>query len=351
MTAHSCEIAIVGAGVLGCMVARELLAAAPGTSVTVLDQDLVAGGASRRSAGLHFPRGATPEVRAMAAESQRYYAELAARRPDLPIHRLAMTVVAPKAAEDRLRTVYLPEANLRRVDGVPGDLATLPATSAAWAGDGCQYADVPALTQALAAGLRTEAEFREGVAVTGVEPEADGVRLALSTGDTLTAERAVLAPGPWLSAPAWERLVKPLGARVKKIVAMHIEQPPAATDGAVVFQDEDAFLLPYRHRGHWLFSYTCPEWDVDPDTVAPGLTAANRAGALDVLARYAPRLVDKCVSGRVFCDAYAPGGIPLVRPLTDDGRVVFAGAAGGSGYRLAPAMAAQAVRHLRPATS
>ena len=336
---------VVGAGILGCLVAREILAADPGASVTVIDRDLIASGASRRSAGLHFPRATNPAVRALAVESQRYYVELAASRPELPIHPLGMTVVAPERTEATLRTVYLPEANLRRVTEIPNDV-TLPDGMVAWKGDGCQYADVPALTQALAAELRPRVEFLEGVAVTGMSSDSDGVRLSLATGATLTAERVVLAPGPWLSAKAWRHLVGPLGARVKKIVALHIEEPPTEKDGAIVFQEEDAFLLPYRHRGHWLFSYTCTEWDVDPDTVEPGVTPVHLAEARELLERYAPRLADRCVSGRVFCDAYAPDRAPLVRALTDDGRLVFAGAANGSGYRLAPAVARQAVRLL-----
>ncbi|GAA3062983.1 NAD(P)/FAD-dependent oxidoreductase [Streptomyces glomeratus] len=343
---HNTRIAVIGAGVIGCMIAREILAADPGAEVTVLDRDLVSSGATRRSAGLHFPRGVTPAVRAMASESQRYYAQLAAHRPGLPIHPLGMTVVAPESAGRRLEEVYLPESNLRRVDDAPSGAVTLPEGTAAWAGDGCQFADVPALTQALAAELRPRVEFREGVTVTGVEPDTEGVRLTLCTGDVLTARQVVLAPGPWLAHPAWRDLVAPLGARVKKIVALHIEDVPSDGDGAVLFHDEDAFLLPYRARGHWLFSYTCSEWDVDPDTVDPGLTPANRAEAVEILARYAPRLADRCRSGRVFCDAYNPGGGPLVRTLTDDGRLLFAGAAGGSGYRLAPAIAAETVRLL-----
>ncbi|MCF2528821.1 NAD(P)/FAD-dependent oxidoreductase [Yinghuangia soli] len=349
--AHRTGVAVVGAGVLGCLITREILAADPGAQVTVLDRDLVAGGATRRSAGLHFPRGAVPETRAMAAESQRYYAQLVAERPELPIHGIGMTVVAAEASEAALHEAYLPEAGLRRLDGAAAaaalpEGAAVPEGMAAWTGDGCQYADVAALTQALAAELRPAAEFREGVAVTGVEPGADGVVLSLGTGDTITADRVVLAPGPWLAAPAWADLVAPLGARVKKIVALHLEQPVAAHDGAVVFHDEDAFLLPYRHRGHWLFSYTCPEWGVSPDAVDPALTAENRDQALEVLARYAPKLAARGVSGRVFCDAYGPGNVPQVRSLTDDGRVVFAGAASGSGYRFAPAIAAAAVRLL-----
>lgn len=336
---------VVGAGILGVLVAREILAADPGAAVTVVDRDLVAGGASRRSAGLHFPRGANPAVRALAAESQQYYADLAADRPAVPIYRLGMTVVAPERAEATLHDVYLPEAKLRRATEVP-DGVTLPEGTVAWTGDGCQYADVPALTQALAADLRPQVEFLEGVTVTGVGSDVDGARLSLGTGAVLTAERVVLAPGPWLAATAWRHLVKPLGARVKKIVALHIEEPPTETDGAIVFQEEDAFLLPYRHRGHWLFSYTCTEWDVDPDTVGPGLTPAHLAQARELLRRYAPGLADRCVSGRVFCDAYAPGGAPLVRVLTDDARLVFAGAASGSGYRLGPAIARETVRLL-----
>ncbi|MGW0705553.1 NAD(P)/FAD-dependent oxidoreductase [Streptomyces sp. NPDC002643] len=341
------ETVVVGAGILGCLIARELAAADPTASVTVLDRDLVASGATRRSAGLHFPRGANPTLRAMATESQRYYAELTAVRPELPIHRLGMTVVAPERTEPGLRETYLPESGLRRVTDVP-DGVTLPEGTAAWTGDGCQYADVLALTQALAAELRPKqrVEFLEGVTVTDISSDADGVRIALATGVTLTAERAVLAPGPWLADKAWRHLVEPLGARVKKIVALHIERPPAPGDGAIVFQEEDAFLLPYAHRGHWLFSYTCAEWDVDPDAVEPGLTPAHCEEARELLARYAPGLVDHCVSGRVFCDAYAPGGAPIVRPLTGDGRLLFAGAASGSGYRLAPAVAREAVRLL-----
>ncbi|MEN3584844.1 FAD-dependent oxidoreductase [Streptomyces sp. ZYX-F-203] len=343
--AESRGTVVVGAGILGCLIARESLALDPGARVTIVDRDLVSGGASRRSAGLHFPRGATAEVRELAAESQRYWERLAATRPGLPIHPLGMTVVAPGAREERLRREYLPEARLRPARSLP-DGITLPPGAAAWTGDGCHYADVPALTRALAARLRPRAEFLEGVAVTKIESGSDGVRLALGTGAVLAAERVVLAPGPWIAAEAWRHLVEPLGARVKKVVALHIEDPPTPEDAVLVFQEEDAFLLPYRERGHWLFSYTCPEWDVDPDTVDPGLTPTHLAQARALLRRYAPGRAARCASGRVFCDAYAPEGAPMVRAVTDDGRVVFAGAASGSGYRLGPAVARRAVRLL-----
>src|SRR5205823_2373440 len=134
----------------------------------------------------------------------------------------------------------------------------------------------------------------------------------------------------------------PLGARVKKVVALHIDRQPAIADRVVVFQDEDAFLLPLRDRGHWLFSHTCRDWDVDPDAPSAGLSESDLTAALDSLRRWAPALAERCGSGRVFCDAYSGTGEPRVRALDPDGRIVFAGAANGSGYRLAPAIAAEA---------
>jgi len=342
-------IAVVGAGIVGCLTAREIVSRWPDASVVVLDRDAVGDGASRRSAGLHFPRGGTERVRRMAAHSQAYYQRLKEACPSLPIHPIGMCVVAPEASTRRLQEIYLDRAALTRVDPpdglidhVAGQPVRLPDGFGAWQVGGGQYADVHALTQALAWELRPRVSIREGIRVAAVEPTGAGVAVRLATGEALTVDHAVLTPGPWLADPAWAALVAPLGARVKKIVALHIEQSPLQHDRSIVFHDEDAFLLPIAHRRHWLFSYTCQEWDVDPDTVAKGLSRRNLDEARECLRRYSPTLPDRCTAGRVFCDAYSADGEPQVRPLDSDGRVIFAGAANGSGYRLAPAIAAEA---------
>ncbi len=336
------SIAVVGAGIVGCLAARELAARSPESSVVVLDRDLAGCGATRRSAGLHFPRGATERVRHMAAYSQDYYDALLTERPTLPIYSLRMSVVAPGASAEAVERAYLDRAQLTRVDSVPGEIVRLPPGCRVWRGDGCQHADVHALTQALTRDLRSRVTIREGVRVTGVLPRADGVLLRLGTGDTLAVDRVVIAPGPWLDCAAWKDLVAPLGARVKRVVAIHLQQAPSARDHAVVFHDEDAFLLPLRDRGHWLFSYTCTDWDVDPDAVAEGLSASMLEEARRCLGAFSPGLAERCSAGRVFCDAYSANGEPVIQALDPAGRVVFAGAANGSGYRLAPAIAAAA---------
>ncbi|WP_410652768.1 NAD(P)/FAD-dependent oxidoreductase [Amycolatopsis sp. cmx-4-54] len=334
------DIAVLGGGIIGCLIAHEILRRAPEASVLLLDRELVGGGASLRSAGLHIPRGATATVREMARFSHEYYRKLVQDRPALPLHPVAMRVVGTAADEPKMRTDYLPEAELTVTSDLP-DEVSLPPGAAAWSVRGGHHADVAQVTRALTADLRTVAEVREAVRVEAVIEHRDGVALRLGTGEALTAGKVVLAPGPWLAAPAWRAMVAPLKARVKKVVALHVGGRPAPHDAAVIFEREDAFLLPLPERGHWLFSYTCPEWDVDPDAPSRGLTEHNLDEAREILRRHAPAMAAGRLSGRVFCDAYSGTGEPAVRAL-GDGRVVFAGAANGSGYRLGPAIAARA---------
>ncbi len=399
-------IAVVGAGIVGCLVARELAAADPQAAITVLDRDLVGSGATRRSAGLALARGSTPRTRRMSAFSQRYYAELLASQPDLPMYPVGARVITDgdsdpgglgylptawtgtshaglaqagpahagpaqagtaqagpaqagpaQAGPAHARPAHAGPAQAGPAQAGPAQASagadqagasvmadiSQPAGSRSWPISGCHYADVYALTAALAAQARPRITVAEGVAVTGLTPTATGVTIRTGSGEELHVDQVVLAPGPWLAAPAWRDLIRPLGLRVKKIVAMHIEQPPTAADEIVIFEAEDAFLLPLRQRGHWLFSYTCTEWDVGPDELTGGLSAANVAEAREILARYAPALANDCRTGRVCCDAYSPSKEPVIEAMDADSRIVFAGAANGSGYRLAPAIATNAV--------
>ncbi len=333
------EVAIVGAGIIGCMIAREIVSRRPETSVIVLDRDAVGSGASRRSAGLHIPRGSTDRLRRMTEHSQNYYENLKKHHPLVPIYPLGLYIVASKTCAPELTEVYLGRAALVR-SGIRSCAGfCIPEHTELWHAAGGQYADVGRLARSVADGLRGQVGFREGVRVTAIDRRARDIVLRLGTGDRLTAERLVLAPGPWLKDPAWEPFVAPTGARVKKVVCLYLEQLASPGDDAVVFQDDDAFLLPLHDRGRWLFSYRSSMWDVDPDTVETGLSADDLHEARAVLGRYSPELAARAVSGRVFCDAYSGNAEPLIRAVGGDGRIVFAGAASGRGYRLAPAIA------------
>jgi glycine/D-amino acid oxidase-like deaminating enzyme len=275
----------------------------------------------------------------MSGYSHAYYTDLAREHPGMPIYPIGAIVAADYTAIGR----YLPQAAPESVGALATVDVSVPPGLGIWHIAGSHYCDVYRLAQALALQLRPRVDVLEGVAVTGLMPGDDSVTVRCGTSARLTVGRVILSPGPWLAAPAWRDLVAPLGIRVKRIVALHIARRPTPADEVILFDSDDAFLLPLAHRGHWLFSYSCREWDVDPDTPTAGLTAAHLSEAQGCLRRYSPALADACRGGQLFCDAYSPDGEPVVRALDAAGRIVFAGAAGGSGYRLGPAIAAEAV--------
>ena len=356
-------IAVIGAGIAGCLIARELAARDPEATITVFDRDLVGSGVTRRSAGVSMVRGSTPRTARMSRFSHDYYAALRAADPQLPIHPVNARLILTGAVDGTSGPSdlgYSPDhigsSAAGLADQLDNDLRLPPGTRLHRI-DGCHHADVYALTQVIAAQTRQTGtvSFAESVKVTDLAVNgtgtSPGVTLSTSDGNRRTFDQAVLAPGPWLNDPAWHDLVAPLGLRVKKIVAMHLDRPPKPDDELIIFEAEDAFLLPVAHRGHWLLSYTRIEWDVDPDAIAAGigLSPGDVEAARETLRPYSPALADACVSGRVCCDAYSPSREPVVTALGGtDGAVVFAGAANGSGYRLAPAIATEAVDLLYP---
>jgi D-arginine dehydrogenase len=332
-------VAIIGAGIIGCLIARELSAADADAEITVFDRDLAGSGTTRRSAGLSLVKGATPLARNRSAASHRYYADLVATYPDLPSRPVRAKLVLD-------RGVTPADAGYQFADANP--VGAADPGRVLWQLRGCHYTDVYALTQALAALARPRVRFLEATKVTGLTLRRDSVILRTSAGEDFSADQAVIAPGPWLNEPAWRDLVSPLRLRVKKIVAMHLERPPAPDDELLILDQEDAFLIPFAHRGHWLFSYTRLEWDVDPDAIAaaPGLSGEDVEQARACLRPYSPALAAELRAGRVCCDAYSESREPVIAALDPGGRIIFAGAANGSGYRLAPAIAREAVDQL-----
>lgn len=335
------DIAVVGAGIVGVLVAREINCRHPNVRLILLDRDAVGSGASRRSAGLHIPRGTSAVVRDMSAYSEAYYAQLAEKDPGVPIHPVDTVVIASAGSTDAVQETYLASAKLTETTSTGRADIAIPDGHHARTAEGGHYAEVGALAARLA-----PTGVQEGVAVTSVRSADEAVRLSLSTGGELAVGRVVLAPGPWATDPAWSELLAPLEIAIKRVVALHIDIPVSPNDPCIVMHDDDAFLLPLAGCGHWLFSYTCQEWNADPRTATLALQPQHVHDARAVLERYAPTLTEHCTSGRVFCDAYTPDRQPIIRALDPARRVIFAGGANGSGYRLGPAIAAKAVNLL-----
>jgi glycine/D-amino acid oxidase-like deaminating enzyme len=340
------RIAVVGAGIIGALAAREILTSRPDARVWLIDRDLVGLGASQRSAGVHFPIGRTERIRSMATFSQAYYARWAVAAPTLPFHKLNLYAVASSEVEPAIRSMFVAADKVSMPPSESEGLLPWPEGFVFWHVPGCHYADVSTLVRVVARELRERATLLEGVAVVAVAERLDGADVTLGTGDILQVEKVVLAPGPWIKTDGWCEFIEPLGLRVKKIVAFHLDHPLPDGATAVLFPEEDAFIVPMHDRGYWLFSYTCPEWDVAPDELHGGISDRNLTEAKAILRRYAAGSAPTIRAGRVFCDAYSPAREPVVGAVGTTGNVIFAGGACGSGYRLAPGIASEVTRLL-----
>jgi glycine/D-amino acid oxidase-like deaminating enzyme len=341
------RIAIVGAGIIGSIVAREIVVSRPMAQVFLIDRDMVGLGASQRSAGVHFPIGKTERARSMAAFSERYYTELGSVAPSLIFRSLDLYAVMSHEAVCAFRHTLVAASNANSTPPQCNGLLSWPRGFAALPVPGCHYADVGSLARFVVRELGDHVILLEGVAVEAIAEKCNGLDLMLGSGETLPVDRVVLAPGPWVQAVGWREVVEPLNLRVKKIVAFHLDGPVTEPAAAMLFPEEDAFIIPMPDRRQWLYSYTCSEWDVVPDGINGGVNEGNLREARAVLQRYAPVETAPAVrSGRVFCDAYSPAREPVVTTVGKTGRIIFAGAANGSGYRLAPGIAREVVQLL-----
>lgn len=349
---YRCDLAVVGAGIVGTMTAYLASAQHADWTIVLADRGLPGRGATAYSLALDIPYAASSGVRRLVDDSAPIYSSLAATMPacfrtlsamaivDAAttaewLHRFSRTGVRLADARDvlRLRNRW-PTLVLSPADTV---LAGLTATCAT---------PVP-LIDRLALDLRRRGvQCWEGSEVTAVESGSNGVELTMADGRQLLAARVVIAVGPWIATGRWKAVADHLGVRIKKVVAMHLDLRPAADDPVVLFMADDAFLLPDPAGDRYLFSFASREWDTPVDAAQLRITMDDRKVALDILERRLPGLERQWTGGRVFCDAYTPDRVPLVAEWPTDRRLCFATGSSGSGFRLAPGMARAALEHL-----
>ncbi|MEU1075993.1 MULTISPECIES: FAD-dependent oxidoreductase [unclassified Streptomyces] len=347
------DLAVVGAGVVGALAAYYAVRRDPGRRVAVITHAGRGAGATRLSAGFDTPTGHNPAQRALAARSTVLFDELAAGLGDAgraPVDVRWLVARANTAALDatlaaggRTRPVTAEQRALldRTFPGLThGDGEVLLASDPMTAGQPQWLAD-RLLDEVLG---HPDTTFLEGFRVTDVRRTGGRVELVAADGSRITTAKAVLAPGPWVLDGPVAAAARERGARVKKVVAFHIMTPPPPGAPALVLEDADAFLLPHRPGGHWIFSITSPDWDRGPDEPL-AIDARDRELARALLERHVPGFLPHLLGGRVFSDCFTPGHLPVVGTVDDDD-VVMAIGGSGSGYRLAPAMAEDALNLL-----
>lgn len=343
-----CDIAVVGGGIMGTMLAWFAAQRWPSWSLRLIERHRVGGGASAASAGFDAIESAHPALRDLALRSRALYGTMSRRIRAAAVRRVRTLWVVPGTETatfvQRFAGTRLCDGSVRLVAAseLPRGFERLHDERVfATTSDG--YAQPGAICRDIVETLRREhADFmlREGATVVAATPQTDGCRLELGDGSTLHARHAVIAAGADLAdanRSGWPRL----RLRRKKVAMLHLDVAPDPGAQAVVYGARGAFFLPRSDRGQWHFGYTLDSWDERAARTPDRLDADELALGRQLLGELGPDWTTRVLGADVACDAYAENGVPLCCAASAPLYVIGAGS--GAGYRCAPALAEQAV--------
>jgi glycine/D-amino acid oxidase-like deaminating enzyme len=351
MNAKDFDLAIIGAGIIGATTAYLAHLGRPEWHIALLDRSFVGSGATYYSAALDLPFGRTTRQRAMVARSVSFYRNLKMRYPELPIKDISFALVAPAPDISSTAAAFVDTGlhpagtqEWQQVRLMYPDL-TVPQGHAVMMGSNARYSSSAQLALALVdkACNDRNVECWEGTEVRHIEDSLCGHTLTLGDGRRISAKRVVIATGPWLTSGPGGAFSQAAGIRTKKVAAMHIDWCPPPDAPVIYFAADDAFLMPLHEQKKLLLSFTVQEWDCSAEISKLRIKADDRALALSILKRYCPALIKHCSGGRVFCDAYSLDRSPFVARISTLHSPVIAGGSSGSGVRLAPAIALEAL--------
>jgi len=174
-------------------------------------------------------------------------------------------------------------------------------------------------------------------------PTREGVSVRMDDGSDIAADGAIVAVGPWVihSDNSWASAARQLGVRTKRVFGLRA-QLECGRRGVTAFADAEQaiFILPTSRPDEIAMSVRHAEWDVE---AGPGeLPAEVRDRGVDALRRLTTWGPVADIRPRVHVDTYTPDSAPHVVNASSD-RVVLITATHGSGIRLAPALAEDAV--------
>ncbi len=210
------DIVIIGGGIIGAACAHEL--SGRGLSVTLVERDGLASGASGRNQGW-FVITPDPACEPMSRQSLQVYLAAIERSPvpvrfdrsDLGQVMFAFDDIGAETIRERAAGYAAVGVRTERMDA--GDLlseepALTENIAEAWFVDHGRRVDPGALTIALAQLAHEQgAEIRRHTAVRALTTSGDRVTGVATDDGVITAGTVIVAAGPWS-----ERLVRPLGA-------------------------------------------------------------------------------------------------------------------------------------------
>lgn len=332
MVVAKTDIAIIGGGVQGVFLAYYAKIKFPDKQVSLFEAGVVGSGITGYSGHLHTHIGAGDKYH-LVETSLKLYKELLAAYPDFPIEQREFLGICH---QDNL------DATLSQLTRKPlfGNRAEYPFLTLArdyhvLSGLTAYVTKRSLLTFMLEIIASIGVKIHEGNCIQNLELLGDRYHLTNQYGIEHSASAVLNASGKSIFSWLGESGVK---LRSKKVVAFHIDRLDNLGDSIYYFFDDDAFLLPQPYYNRFLFSYRCEDWDIDVSQDRHQINALDLTAARRVLNKYSVGLSDHIVGGQASVDVYnTPESSPLIHQVGNNYFMI--GATGGSGVRLAPALA------------
>ena len=342
---RTADVIVVGAGIIGCGVAREL--ARRGARVRVFESRAVGAGATQASAGVLAPyiEASPGPLLGLATRSlemyERFVGEVREESGVAVEYRRCgtMEIARDDAEADRLETSlksdhmsaaqaeWLDRSQARALEG------TLPeSVVGALLVKAHAYVAATQLTEALTwAALRHGTEVEAGRVVTSVADRSRDVLVTASDGERWSADAVVIATGSWTShlglEPATVPAVKPIRGQLLRLMWR------ADTLGRVIW-GPDCYIVPWTD-GTVLVGATVEDVGFDERT-----TAAGVRDLLDAACDLLPAIWGATfLEARVGLRPATLDGLPLIGRLETSPRVVYATGHYRNGVLLAPVTA------------
>lgn len=333
------DVIVIGAGIIGCAVAREL--ARRGATVRMFEARTVGAGASQASAGILAPyiegheRGTLFDLGLRSLRMYDAFVREVSEESGLAIEYRrcgTLEVATDGASAARLRQAAGLEAALRWLDA-DAVRAEEPALATSVQGAVLAmdhgYVAVPALLDALAwAALRHGAQIEAAHRVTGIDAGAHGVSITTEDGTSWSAGHVVIAAGSWAGQL---RAGSPAAVPVRPIRGQSLRLQWHGSPLVHIVWGEDCYVVPWQD-GTVLVGATVEDVGFDERT-----TAAGVRDLLDAACDLLPEAWRATfLEARVGLRPATPDHLPLIGPADDSARIVYATGHYRNGILLAP---------------
>jgi glycine oxidase len=357
------DVVVIGGGIIGCAVAREL--ARRGAAVRVFEARTIGAGATQASAGILAPyieghdRGLLFDLGLRSLALYDDFVREVSDESGLTIEYRrcgTLEVAVDAAAAGRLREAAAADAHLEWLDpsaahGLEPALATSIEGAVLARDHG--YVAVPSLMDALAwAALRHGVQIEAAHRVTGIHFANDSVAIATEDGTSWSAGAVVLAAGSWSGHLEVEDeaagAVRPVRGQ---LLRLHWRGAPLNH----IVWGPDCYVVPW-HDQTILVGATVEDVGFDERT-----TAAGVRDLLDAVCELLPEAWRATfLEARVGLRPATPDGLPFLGASRQSNRLIYATGHYRNGVLLAPLTAQliadlivdgkedDAVRQLRP---